>query len=148
MAGESPRDLLEIASGFAEEAGRITLKYFQGRFDVDTKSDATFVTTADREAEAFVRGAIESRFPDDGIIGEEFGELRPRARRRWIIDPIDGTFAFVHGVPFYGVLIGVEEDGEPLLGVIHVPPLGETTAAGRGEGCYWRGRRAQVSRTA
>jgi len=148
VAGESPRDLLEIASGFAEEAGRITLKYFQGRFDVDTKSDASFVTTADREAEAFIRDAIESRFPGDGIIGEEFGELRPRARRRWIIDPIDGTFAFVHGVPFYGVLIGVEEDGEPLLGVIHVPPLGETAAAARGEGCYWRGRRAQVSQTA
>jgi len=148
VAGESTRDLLEIASGLAEEAGRITLKYFQGRFDVDTKSDASFVTTADREAEAFVRAAIESRFPEDGIVGEEFGELRPQARRRWIIDPIDGTFAFVHGVPFYGVLIGVEEDGEPLLGVIHVPPLGETTAAGRGEGCYWRGRRAQVSRTA
>src|SRR3990172_3945615 len=148
MAGESPHDLLEIASGFAEEAGRITLKYFQGRFEVDTKSDASFVTTADREAEAFIRDAIESRFPGDGIIGEEFGELRPRARRRWIIDPIDGTFAFVHGVPFYGVLIGVEEDGEPLLGVIHVPPLGETAAAARGEGCYWRGRRAQVSPTA
>jgi len=148
VAGESPRDLLEIASGFAEEAGRITLKYFQGRFDVDTKSDTSFVTTADREAEAFVRGAIESRFPGDGIIGEEFGELRPQARRRWIIDPIDGTFAFVHGVPFYGVLIGVEEDGEPLLGVILIPALGETTAAARGEGCYWRGRRAQVSRTA
>src|SRR3990172_1603966 len=148
MAGESPRDLLEIASVFAEEAGRITLKYFQGRFDVDTKSDASFVTTADREAEAFVRDAIESRFPGDGIIGEEFGELRPQARRRWIIDPIDGTFAFVHGVPFYGVLIGVEEDGEPLLGVIHVPPLGETAADARGEGCYWRGRRAQVSQTA
>src|SRR3990172_8317883 len=148
MGGESTRDLLEIASGLAEEAGRIRLKYFQGRFDVDTKSDASFVTTADREAEAFVRGAIESRFPGDGIIGEEFGEIRPQARRRWIIDPIDGTFAFVHGVPFYGVLIGVEEDGEPLLGVIHVPPLGETTAAARGEGCYWQGRRAEVSRTA
>ena len=148
MAGESPRELLEIASGFAEEAGRITLNYFQGRFDVDTKSDASFVTTADREAEAFIRGAIESRFPGDGIIGEEFGELLPQARRRWIIDPIDGTFAFVHGVPFYGVLIGVEEDGEPILGVIHVPPLGETTAAARGEGCYWRGQKAQVSRTA
>ena len=148
MTGESPRDLLEIASGFAEEAGRITLRYFQGRFDVDTKSDASFVTTADREAEAFIRDAIESRFPGDGVIGEEFGELRPQARRRWIIDPIDGTFAFVHGVPFYGVLIGVEEAGEPLLGVIHVPVLGETAAAARGEGCHWRGRRAQVSRTA
>ena len=148
MAGESPRDLLEIASGFAEEAGRITLDYFQGHFVVDTKPDASFVTAADREAEAFVRAAIESRFPEDGIVGEEFGEVRPDARRRWIIDPIDGTFSFVHGVPVYGVLVGVEEDGEPLAGVIHLPPLGETIAAARGEGCYWRGRRAQVSGTA
>ena len=148
MAGESPRDLLDIASGFAEEAGRITLKYFQGRFDVDTKPDASFVTVADREAEAFIRGAIESRFPEDGIIGEEFGEIRPQASRRWIIDPIDGTFAFVHGVPFYGVLIGVEEGAEPLVGVIHLPALAETTAAARGEGCYWRGQKARVSATA
>src|SRR3990172_6303463 len=73
MGGESPPALLEIASGFAEEAGRITLKYFQGRFDVDTKSDASFVTTADREAEAFVRAAIESRFPEGGIVGEGVG---------------------------------------------------------------------------
>jgi len=147
MAGESPRDLLEIASGFAEEGGRITLDYFQGHFVVDTKPDASFVTAADREAEAFVRAAIESRFPEDGIVGEEFGEVRPEAQRRWIIDPIDGTFSFVHGVPIYGVLIGVEEDGEPLAGVIHLPPLGETVAAARGEGCYWRGRKAVVSRT-
>src|SRR3990172_1639234 len=134
MAGESLRDLLEIAYGFAEEAGRITLRYFQGHFEVDTKPDASYVTVADREAEAFVRAAIEWRFPEDGVVGEEFGELRPEARRRWIIDPIDGTFSFVHGVPLYGVLIGVEEDGEPLAGVIHVPPLGETTAAARGGG--------------
>src|SRR3972149_11070792 len=124
MAGESPRDLLEMASGRAEEAGRITLKYFQGRFAVDTNPDSSFVTVADREAESFVRGAIESRFPGDGIIGEEFGEVRPEARRRWIIDPIDGTFAFVHGVPFYGVLIGVGEGGGPRLGGLHLPPLG------------------------
>jgi histidinol-phosphatase len=147
MAGESLRDLLEIAVDLAEEAGKITLEYFQGRFDVETKPDSSPVTVADREAEAHIRQTIESRFPDDGIVGEEFGEIRVGARRRWIIDPIDGTFSFVRGVPLYGVLIGVEQDGDPVLGVIHLPALNETAAAARGEGCHWRGQRARVSTT-
>lgn len=147
MAGESARDLLELAVGLAEEAGKITLKYFHGRPHAETKADMTPVTVADREAEAYIRGAIESRFPDDGIIGEEFGETRAQARRRWIIDPIDGTFSFIHGVPLYGVLVGVEQENEPLLGVINLPALNETVAAARGEGCHWRGQRAQISNT-
>ncbi|KKL11240.1 hypothetical protein LCGC14_2547820 [marine sediment metagenome] len=85
MAGESARDLLELAVGLAEEAGKITLKYFHGRPHAETKADMTPVTVADREAEAYIRGAIESRFPDDGIIGEEFGETRAPARRRWYL---------------------------------------------------------------
>lgn len=161
MAGESLRDLMEAAVEIAEEAGRITLRYFQGRFEVETKPDASFVTVADREAERHIRRAVESRFPDDGLLGEEFGETRPvedstrrEARRRWIVDPIDGTFSFVHGVPLYGVLIGIEEGDEPVVGVIHLPGLGETVAAARGEGCHWRsrsrpgeGRPAHVSTT-
>ncbi len=99
MAGEPLRDLLEFAVDLAEKAGEITLNYFQGRFSVETKADASPVTVADREAETYIRQAIESRFPNDGIVGEEFGEARPQARRRWIIDPIDGTYSFVHGVP-------------------------------------------------
>lgn len=147
MAGESVLDLLDVAVDLAEKAGEITLRYFQGRFAVETKADTSPVTVADREAEAHIRGAIESRFPQDGIVGEEFGEIRPQAKRLWIVDPIDGTFSFVHGVPLYGVLIGVEEDNQPLLGVIHLPALGETVAAAMGEGCRWRGQRAQVSGT-
>ena len=145
MAGESLSDLLEFAVDLAEKAGEITLRYFQGRFAVETKADASPVTVADREAEAYIRQAIESRFPNDGIVGEEFGEARPQARRRWIIDPIDGTYSFVHGVPLYGVLIGMEREDEPLVGVIHLPALGETVAAAKGEGCHWRGQRARVS---
>jgi histidinol phosphatase-like enzyme (inositol monophosphatase family) len=145
MAGESVRDLLEVAVDLAEEAGRITLKHFGSRPRVETKADLTPVTAADREAEAYIREAVASRFPDDGIIGEEFGEERAGAARRWIIDPIDGTFSFIHGVPLYGVLIGVEQDNEPLLGVINLPALDETVAAARGEGCRWRGQRATVS---
>ena len=147
MAGESPRDLMEIALTFAEEAGAITLKYFRGDFEVETKADTSVVTVADRETETFLRQAIEKRFPRDGIVGEEFGEVRPDARRRWIVDPIDGTFSFVHGVPLYGVLIGIEEADEPVAGVIHLPALGETVAAARGAGCYSRGQRVGVSTT-
>lgn len=145
MAGESVRDLLEVAVDVAEEAGRITLKYFQSQPRVETKADLTPVTVADREAETYIRGAIAARFPDDGIIGEEFGDERAEAARRWIIDPVDGTFSFIHGVPLYGVLIGLEQDNEPLVGVINLPALNETVAAAQGEGCHWRGGRATVS---
>lgn len=148
MAGESYRDLMEAAVQFAEEAGRITLKYFRGEFEVERKPDTSPVTIADKETEAHLRAAIESRFPQDGIIGEEFGETRPDARRRWILDPIDGTFSFIHGVPLYGVLIGVEEDGEPVAGVINLAALDEVVAAAKGEGCFWQGERARVSETA
>ncbi len=147
MAGESLRDLLEFAVELSDKAGEITLKYFQGQLVVETKPDTSPVTIADREAEAYIRQAIESRFPHDGLIGEEFGDTRTKAKRRWIIDPIDGTFSFIHGVPLYGVLIGVEQADEPLLGVIRLPALNETVAAARGEGCHWRGQRAQVSNT-
>ncbi len=147
MAGESNRDLLEFAVNLATGAGEITLRYFQGRLDVETKADLSPVTMADREAEAFIRETIEARFPGDGIVGEEFGEVRPEAARRWIVDPIDGTFSFMHGVPLYGVLIGLERGDEPVVGVIHLPALGETVAAAGGEGCHWRGGRARVSAT-
>jgi histidinol-phosphatase len=147
VAEESVRDLLEVAVALAEKAGEITLKYFHERFVVETKPDRTPVTVADRETEAYIRQAIESRFPHDGIIGEEFGEIRAEAKRRWIVDPIDGTISFIHGVPLYGVLIGVEQEDEPVVGVIRLPGLGETVAAARGEGCHFRGQRAQVSST-
>jgi histidinol-phosphatase len=147
MAGESLRDLLEFAVELSEKAGEITLKYFQGQLAVETKPDASPVTIADRQTEAYIRETIESRFPQDGLIGEEFGERRPEARRRWIIDPIDGTFSFVHGVPLYGVLIGMEQEDEPLVGVVRLPALNEMAAAARGEGCYWRRERAHVSTT-
>jgi histidinol-phosphatase len=145
VAGESPRDLMEAAVAFAEEAGRITLKYFRGDFEIERKADTSFVTVADREAEAHLRALIEARFPDDGIVGEEHADTRPNARRRWILDPIDGTFSFVHRVPLYGVLVGVEEDGEPVAGVVNLPALDEVVAAARGEGCFWRGAPARVT---
>lgn len=148
MASETLRDLLEFAVDIAWRAGRLTLAHFQTGVAVETKSDASPVTLADREAERALRSAIEARFPEDGILGEEFGELRAGARRRWILDPIDGTRSFVYGVPLYGMLVALEDAGEPVLGVAHFPALGETVFAARGEGCWWNGRRAAVSSTA
>ena len=82
-------------------------KYFRKKPETSTKSDGSYVTIADREAEAICANRSRT-FPDDGILGEEEGESTGRSGRRWIVDPIDGTFAFVHGVPFYGVLIALE----------------------------------------
>ena len=139
--------LLSFAVELARGAGDITLKYFRKTPETTTKSDGSYVTIADREAEAYMRREITARFPDDGILGEEEGETHGRSGRRWIIDPIDGTFAFVHGVPFYGVLIGVEIDGEMTVGVINVPALNELVSAAKGVGCFLNGEPARVSQT-
>jgi histidinol-phosphatase len=140
--------LREFAVELARGAGDITLKYFRKRPETTTKTDGSYVTIADREAEAYVRRHIAERFPDDGIVGEEEGESPGRSGRRWIVDPIDGTFAFVHGVPFYGVLIGLEIDGEATVGAINIPPLGEIVSAAKGSGCFFNGEPARVSQTA
>ena len=140
--------LREFAVAIARGAGDITLKYFRKRPETSTKTDGSYVTIADREAEAYLRRQIAERFPDDGIVGEEEGETPGRSGRRWIVDPIDGTFAFVHGVPFYGVLIGLEIEGESSVGVINIPVLEEVVSAAKGSGCFLNGEPARVSHTA
>jgi histidinol phosphatase-like enzyme (inositol monophosphatase family) len=139
--------LLEFSVRLAREAGEITKHYFRGTFAPERKEDDSFVTIADREAERHIRSTIEKAFPDDAILGEEEGEKPGESRRRWIIDPIDGTFAFVHGVPFFGVMIGLEIAGEPVLGVVNLPALNEIIYAARGSGCFWNGQTARVSET-
>src|SRR5687768_2106932 len=118
-------ELLEFAVALARGAGDITLNYFRRQPETSTKSDGSYVTIADREAEAYLRNQINERFPDDGILGEEEGEFEGRSGRRWILDPIDGTFAFVHGVPLYGVLIALEIEREMSVGVVNIPALSE-----------------------
>ncbi len=145
MAGETLKDVLDFAVDLAWRAGRLTLADFQTGITADLKPDQSPVTEADRRAERLCRERITAAFPADGILGEEFGQERPEALRRWILDPIDGTRSFIRGVPFYGVLIALEEAGEPVVGVIHFPALEETVAAARGLGCWWNGRRAFVS---
>lgn len=144
---DDPQSLLDFAVDLARGAGEITLHYFRRGVAADRKADGSFVTVADREAEAYLRGALEKNFPDDAVLGEEEGERPGSSERRWIVDPIDGTYSFVHGVPLYGVLIGLEIDGQPALGVVNVPALGDLVYARRGAGCFWNGERAYTSRT-
>jgi len=141
------RDLLDVAMAAAWAGGRRTLAYFNTGVAVERKADGTPVTPADREAEALIRGVIGRAFPDHAILGEEEGETAGRAPVRWIVDPLDGTKSFVRGVPLYGTLVGVELHGEPVVGVIYLPALGEMLAAARGEGCTWNGRPCRVSAT-
>lgn len=137
--------LLDAAETFAREAGALTLRHFGSRLEYEDKADGTPVTRADRDAERLLRDRISGRFPDHGILGEEEGEVRPGAPVRWIIDPIDGTKAFMRGVPLFGVLVGVEVEDEAVVGVAHFPALGETVTAARGLGCRQNGRRCHVS---
>src|SRR3954452_15336415 len=141
--------LLEATVQLARRAGELTLRWFRAPdLVVDVKADATLVTEADRAAERFLRHELASRFPDDGIVGEEEAERPGRSGRRWVIDPIDGTKAFTHGVPLFATLVALLDGDEPVIGVIHLPALGETVYAARGEGCWLDGRPVRVAEAA
>lgn len=99
-----------------------------------TKSDGSPVTEADRAAEEFLRLELARRYPDDAVLGEEYGSSEGGSGRRWVIDPIDGTRSFVRGVPLFTTLLALIDDAGPAVGVAHVPPLAETVSAGRGLG--------------
>ncbi|TWT31679.1 histidinol-phosphatase [Blastopirellula retiformator] len=132
-------DRLKLALELAVTAGRGTLKHFQkAGLVVDRKSDDSPVTVADREAETYIRNQLAERFPADGIIGEEFGVTEGTGDFRWIIDPIDGTKSFVAGVPLYGTLIGIEQAGQNVAGVIYIPGLDEMVYAAKGCGAWYK----------
>lgn len=140
------RELLDFAHAIAWQAGKITLRHFQSGVAVDRKADESPVTVADRESEAYLRAAIGARYPGHAILGEEEGLSGDAgATYRWVLDPIDGTRSFVRGVPLYGVMVGLLREGEPAVGVVNMPALGEVVYAARGHGCWWNGRPCRVS---
>lgn len=145
MSQPTLSEILEVAQDAAYLAGKRTLAYFNAGVQPDFKADDTPVTVADREAERVLRERILKSFPDHAILGEEEGETQGSAPYRWVVDPIDGTKAFVAGVPLYGVLIGVEKEGVPIVGVIYLPPLNDMVSAATGLGCHWNGRPCRVS---
>ncbi len=136
---ENIDERLQFAVAIAHEAGELTLQYFRKPdLAVERKADQSPVTVADRAAENLLREKISSKFPDDAILGEEFGSKDGTSGYQWVLDPIDGTKSFIHGVPLYTTLIAVLHDNEPCLGVIHSPATGETVFAAKGDGCKYK----------
>jgi histidinol-phosphatase len=138
-------ELSGIVLEVARVGGDVAHRWFGRQTAVDTKSDGSPVTVADRHAEEAMRSSIEVNFPGDGILGEELGEVRPKAARRWILDPIDGTASFMAGVPLWGTLVSVVENDDILAGCAVFPALGEWIVAAPDAGCWWNGARARVS---
>ena len=139
--------LLHAVIELAQVVGDTAMEYFgYPKLVVETKSDGSPVTVADRTAEARAREWLAQKFPKDGIIGEELGTERPDAPRRWLIDPIDGTKSFIRGVPLWATLVALVEGDTVLAGAINCAAAGEMVGAAVGEGAWWNGSRCSVSK--
>ncbi|WP_041794756.1 histidinol-phosphatase [Pararhodospirillum photometricum] len=135
----SAQPFVALAHTLAEASAALIRPLFRTALVVDDKADASPVTVADRDAEQAMRGLIRQAFPDHGIIGEEYGAENPQAEFVWVLDPIDGTGAFITGMPSFGTLIGLCHQGRPFLGVINQPILNERWLGGRGLGTTFNG---------
>ena len=133
MTHACAQEFIDLAARLADASGAVIRRYFRTDVAVEDKPDASPVTRADREAETAMRRLIEEAYPEHGIIGEEHGTVRAEAEYVWVLDPIDGTKSFIAGVPLFGTLIALLEDGKPILGIVDQPILGERWlgAAGR-----------------
>ena len=142
---------LDFALAVAREASALILRYYQNPdLKVERKRDTSPVTAADKGAELLIRERLAATFPDDAILGEEFPDKAGTNGFRWIVDPIDGTKSFIHGVPLFGTLIGVEYESTCVIGVARFPALDEVVYAAQGSGAWWQigsraPRRVQVS---
>ena len=153
MSGASLLDLqieqvqayMDAVAEVARVAGDVANGYFGKNPETRIKGDGSPVSVADIAAERAAREWIEKRFPDDGILGEELSLSRPEATRRWILDPIDGTYSFLQSVPLWGTLVAVAEGESIIAGAAYFPALDEIIFAAPGQGCWWNGSRAQVS---
>lgn len=135
---------LKLAAAMADSARTSVLSYFRKPLNIDTKSDESPVTIADRETEALMRAMIKDTFPDHGILGEEFGSERTDAQYVWALDPIDGTKSFITGSPLFGTLIALLKDGRPIIGIIDIPALDERWMAGPDQPTTFNGQPVHV----
>lgn len=142
MAGE-----LEVAVAAARAAGETLRSGFGGEHSVRYKGEVDLVTEVDERAERLIGGMLREAFPDYGILAEEGGALAGGGEYRWIVDPLDGTVNYAHGLPVFCVSIALEKAGELVLGVVHDPMREETYVAERGGGATLNGRPIRVSDT-
>lgn len=133
MSGPVPAELVALAHRLADAARPIAARYFRTGVTVDDKSDLSPVTIADREAETAMRALLSQHVPEHGVFGEEHGAVRTDAEYVWVLDPIDGTKAFITGLPIFGTLIALLHRGVPVLGIIDQPILEERWVGVTGE---------------
>jgi len=147
-AGVSPEnlELLKIALKTAELAEENILKFYQNDVGVEWKADKTPVTIADKGTEELARKFWAKETPGFGVIGEEFGIESPDAEYQWVIDPIDGTKSFIHGVPLFGTLIGLYHKNVPIASVIRLPAMKSAVWAVNGGGAFLDGREVRASK--
>lgn len=139
-----PSEFLVLAERLAEAARPVIRQYFRTPVAVDAKADASPVTIADREVEAAMRALIRETFPGHGILGEEYGRENAESEYVWVLDPIDGTMAFITGKPSFGTLIALCHRGRPILGVIDQAILGERWLGADGHPTTLNGSPARV----
>lgn len=135
---------LNQALAIVAEARQLTLAKMAAGFETWTKDDASYVTEADLAVEELLRSRLQQHFPGHGVLGEEFGASEPDAEFQWTIDPIDGTLSFTHGIPLFGTIVGLQHQGQALLGIIDHPGLDQCYSAGLGLGSFCNGQRIQV----
>jgi len=135
---------INFANQLADAARPIVMQYFRSNLTIDSKADESPVTRADQEAEKMIRQLIETRFPDHGIYGEEFGPVRLDADYIWVIDPIDGTQAFATGKPLFGILIALLHKGQSIVGVLDMPALKERWVGAKGQPTTFNGQPART----
>ena len=139
------RTRYDLAIDVARRAGDLAKIYFDTGFEVEWKKDHSPVTIADKQAEELIRTEIKKHFPDDGFLGEEYADEVGRSGYRWVIDPIDGTRAFVRHIPIWGTLLGLEYQDDPIAGIAYAPALGNLWRGLRGDGAFRDDRRIRVS---
>src|SRR5258708_11612250 len=144
MAGSVPAELVALAHRLADVARPIAARYFRTGVTIDDKADSSPVTIADREAESAMCAVLAAQVPEQGVFGEEHGAVRTGADYVWVLDPIDGTKAFITGLPIFGTLIALLHHGKPVLGVIDQPILDERWLGVEGERSTFNGKPIRV----
>ena len=144
MTGSVSAELVALANSLADAARPIAARYFRTPVTVDDKADQSPVTIADREAESAMRALLDSRVPQHGVFGEEHGAVRTDAEFVWVLDPIDGTKAFITGLPIFGTLIALLHRGVPVLGIIDQPISKERWVGIVGQGSTLNGKPIKV----
>src|SRR3989344_1031080 len=136
----------QFAIGAARKAGSIAKKDFHHIMKIERKDTHELVTNVDKKVERFIISRIKKKYPGHHIMAEESGENRQKSEYMWIIDPIDGTHNFIHGIADFGVEIALAKNNEVILGVVYLPMTDELFCAEKGKGAFLNSKRIHVSR--